>query len=85
MNCRELAELLLDFLDGELTEEFRARVCHHLAECPPCVIYMETYQITVTLSRQLSTPPLPEALAQRLQTLLRQCEQQAGQGQDGKG
>ena len=72
MNCRELAELLLDFLNNELPADFCERIRQHLAECPPCVIYLETYQITIKLSRQLTPPKLPEGLAQRLQAMLKQ-------------
>ena len=72
MNCRELTELLLDFLNDELPEDFCARIRQHLEECPPCVIYVETYQITIKLSRKLCAPPLPDGLARRLQALLQQ-------------
>ena len=59
MNCRELAELLCDFIDGDLTPEQRQHIEDHLCRCPPCVIYVETYRLTITMSRPslfLTTP-----------------------------
>ncbi len=72
MNCHELTELLLEFLDNELPEDFCARIREHLARCPPCVVYLETYRITIKLSSKLrhAPPPLPTAFAQRLQAML---------------
>jgi mycothiol system anti-sigma-R factor len=36
-NCIEAAELLYHYIDGELTEERRVLISHHLDECPPCL------------------------------------------------
>jgi anti-sigma factor RsiW len=66
MNCRELAELLIDFVAGELAAEQHRLVEQHLKECPPCVVYLQTYQITIRLTRQLPCGSLPPALAARL-------------------
>ena len=66
MTCRELAELLIDFVAGELGEEQAARLRKHMEECPPCVHYVATYQLTITITRQLPPAPLPPELLQRL-------------------
>ena len=42
MTCRELAELLIDFVSGDLTPEHRGRFEEHLGACPPCVAFLET-------------------------------------------
>jgi anti-sigma factor RsiW len=70
ITCRDLAELLLDFLDGSLPPEHRQRIEQHLERCPPCVVYLETYRITITLTRKLPCQPLPAELAHRLRTAL---------------
>lgn len=36
-HCYEAVEVLYHFLDGELTEERRATIAHHLDDCPPCL------------------------------------------------
>ncbi len=70
ITCRDLAELLLDFLDGSLPPEHQQRVEHHLQKCPPCVVYLETYRLTIQLTRKLPCQPLPTELAGRLRAAL---------------
>jgi mycothiol system anti-sigma-R factor len=35
-HCEETLAELSTYLDGELTEEVRAKIAHHLDDCPPC-------------------------------------------------
>lgn len=72
MTCRELAEQLLDFLSGELTQEYRAQVEEHICCCPHCEAFVHSYKITVTLTRKLPSRPLPSGLSQRLNNLLKE-------------
>jgi anti-sigma factor RsiW len=76
MTCRQFAELLIDFLSGELSPDHSARLHEHLKRCPPCVVYLETYQLTIKLTRRLPCEPLPDHLAQRLHTMLAQARQE---------
>jgi anti-sigma factor RsiW len=75
MTCRELAELLIDFVAGELPPEHHERVRQHLDRCPPCVTFVETYQITIRLTRQLPRHPLPPELERRLREALAELKQ----------
>jgi hypothetical protein len=75
MTCRELVEHLLDFVAEELTPEQRNLICEHLCQCPPCGVLVQTYQITIRLSRQLPRHPLPARLQEKLREALRQCGQ----------
>lgn len=70
ITCRELAELLLDFVAGELTPQMQEHIEQHLEWCPPCVTYVETYRMTIRLTRQLPCEPLPEELLTRLRAAL---------------
>ena len=70
VNCRELAELLIDFVSGECCPELRAEIEQHLKRCPPCVIYVETYRLTITMTRKLPPVPMPPQLADRLRQVL---------------
>lgn len=76
ITCRELVEKLLDFLAEELPPEHCERIREHLRQCPPCIAFVETYQITVTLSRRLPRHPLPPELEQRLRAALGKCGHQ---------
>ncbi|HZU36253.1 MAG TPA: zf-HC2 domain-containing protein [Gemmataceae bacterium] len=70
MTCRELIQLLIDFVSGELPPEHQALVQQHLQTCPPCVAYLQTYQHTIRLARQLPCQPLPPDLDRRLRAAL---------------
>jgi anti-sigma factor RsiW len=52
MTCRELADFLMDYLNGELTPEVRAAFDRHLSLCPNCVSYLAGYKTTVELGKQ---------------------------------
>jgi anti-sigma factor RsiW len=49
ISCRELVELVSDYLDGRLPEPVRVRFEDHLALCPGCVTYLEQIRATVRL------------------------------------
>jgi anti-sigma factor RsiW len=72
MTCRELVELLIDFVADELPPERRQHLEHHLQKCPPCLAYLETYQATIKLTRQLPCVPVPPELLERLRAALRE-------------
>ena len=76
MTCRELANLLIEYVSGELTPEHRQLLDNHLKLCPPCVTYVETYHLTIKLTRQLPDVPLPPQLVNKLKLML--CEMQKG-------
>jgi anti-sigma factor RsiW len=40
LSCKELVELVTEYLDGAMAEADRARFDEHLAICPPCVEYV---------------------------------------------
>jgi anti-sigma factor RsiW len=74
ITCRELCQLLIDFVADELSEEHRTLVEKHLCLCPPCVTYVETYKLTIQLTRQLPAGPVPDGLRERLLASLREIK-----------
>jgi anti-sigma factor RsiW len=53
--CREVVELLTAYLDGALSAQVRSSVESHLAECPPCDIFLDQLRSTIRLAGRL--PP----------------------------
>ncbi|MGH8982397.1 MAG: anti-sigma factor family protein [Acidimicrobiia bacterium] len=51
--CRELVELVTDYLEGELSRRERARVRRHLRGCPHCTGYLEQIRLTIRLTGRL--------------------------------
>lgn len=78
ITCRQLVELLIDFVSGDLDPDHCRHVEQHLCRCPPCVTYLETYKITIRLTRQLPPAPLPPELIARLRAAL-EAEQNRGE------
>jgi anti-sigma factor RsiW len=72
MTCRECAEFLSDYLDGELAAETVRIFEHHLSLCPNCVTYIEQLRITVRASQEafgdidVSEADVPEQLIQAI-------------------
>ena len=53
MPCRELVELVTDYLEDRLSPEDRARFEAHLAECDACRLYLEQFRQTIRVLGRL--------------------------------
>jgi anti-sigma factor RsiW len=71
MNCRELVESLIEYLDGELTPEEADLFRAHREKCPPCDCYVRTYQLTIHITRRLPPAPPPQRVLERLRQAVR--------------
>ena len=62
MPCRELVELISDYLEDRLSPIDRARFEAHLAECEACRTYLEQFRQTIRVLGRLPDESLsPEA------------------------
>ena len=52
LTCREMTDLLADYLDGSLSVAERHLFDEHLAGCPECIAYVRSYAETIRLARQ---------------------------------
>jgi anti-sigma factor RsiW len=72
MKCREFVEFLMEYLDGGLGESERSVFEGHVALCPACVNYLETYRETIRLGNSVCAseeevpPDVPEELVQAI-------------------
>jgi anti-sigma factor RsiW len=71
LGCRDIVELLDDYLDRALEGADAAALEAHLEDCRDCTAFLETYRGTVRASRHLSESQLPNELRQRLLGFLR--------------
>jgi anti-sigma factor RsiW len=66
LTCRELVELVTDYLEGGLSAHDRSRFEQHLALCEGCVAYMvqmrSTIRLAGTLREEHLQPRVREAL-----------------------
>jgi anti-sigma factor RsiW len=71
MTCRELADFIMDYLNGDLAPEVRSAFERHLTVCPNCVNYLATYRTTIDLSRRAFADDDDEAAFQMPEELVR--------------
>jgi anti-sigma factor RsiW len=57
--CKELVELLTDYLEDRLSPSVRTRFEIHLAYCAPCRVYLAQMRDTAKLTGGLSEASLP--------------------------
>ena len=64
--CRDLVELVTDYLEGALSEDEHRRFQQHIAGCDGCTAYLEqmreTIRLTGTLSERQISPDARAAL-----------------------
>jgi anti-sigma factor RsiW len=58
LTCRELVELVTDYLEGVLPQLERARFEDHLAGCGPCTKYLAQMRETLSLVGRLTEESL---------------------------
>jgi anti-sigma factor RsiW len=74
IECRQIAELLGDYLDGSLPRETRELIDFHIDGCAPCVAFLNTYRGTVDAARLLPDVVIPPELKKRLLTVLKSAK-----------
>jgi anti-sigma factor RsiW len=75
MNCREFTEFLHEYLFGNLPAEELAIFEEHLAECPWCTAYLDSYRKTIHLGRSAyaseNDPPPADAPEELIDAILK--------------
>lgn len=66
LSCKELVELVTEYLEGTLSPRDRSRFEEHLAICPGCVTYVEQMRQTISLLGRLTEESVPAAAEQEL-------------------
>lgn len=66
MPCRELVELVTDYLEDRLSPRDRERFEAHLADCDACRAYLEQFRQTVRVLGRLPEESLSADARERL-------------------
>ncbi len=62
LSCRELVELVTDYVEGALDRRTRSRFERHISRCPNCTAYLEQIRETIRLTGMLREDQLePQA------------------------
>jgi anti-sigma factor RsiW len=68
MRCKDLVEVITDYLEGALSPGDTLRFEEHLAVCEGCRNYLEQMRATIRLAGTLKTDSLPDGVREELLT-----------------
>lgn len=66
VRCREVVEVLTDYLEGALPVAQRAALEQHLLTCEPCVGYLEQMRTSIVLTGRLQEEDVPPQVMDRM-------------------
>ena len=72
--CSDTEHLLFEYIQDELTAETRQKLDKHLADCPGCLRYVQSYRKTIQATHEHGLPEvgMPLELQNRLKEFIRQ-------------
>ena len=73
-NCEQCVDLLLDYLEEALDDDTQSRLDEHLAVCPPCVSFLQTYRRSAEMTAALKNrrADIPSEVQERIRSFLNQ-------------
>jgi anti-sigma factor RsiW len=66
LTCKELVEIVTDYLEDKLPRDERRRLEQHLARCDGCSNYLDQMRETIRLVGRLSEDSIPPPARERL-------------------
>ena len=66
MSCKELVELVTDYLEGALSPADHRRFELHMSACEGCKLYIDQMRLTIKASGQLSEDSIDLAAKEEL-------------------
>jgi anti-sigma factor RsiW len=60
LTCRELVEVITDFVEGAMSDADRARFERHLGECAGCAAVMSQFRTTIEVTGRLTEDQVSE-------------------------
>ncbi len=83
MACKELVELVTEYLDGTLLPVDRQRFEDHLTDCSHCATYLDQMRQTIRTLGRLTEESLPEDAKQDLLRIFRDWKKEPPTGRTG--
>lgn len=71
LTCRDVIEILLDYLEGALGPGVAAALEGHLQDCAPCRAYLRTYRETRRLAGEAVRAEMPAEMPAEMKDRLR--------------
>lgn len=70
--CRDVGQLLYDYVEGALAADTNQQLERHLADCPGCIAFVKTYKQTARLSSGLRCEEIPPELQRKLRSFIKE-------------
>jgi anti-sigma factor RsiW len=70
MNCKELVEILGDYVDGSMPPALKEEFSEHLRKCETCLAFLRGYDRTRLLGRRIRPEEMPEELRLNLRSFV---------------
>jgi anti-sigma factor RsiW len=84
MACKELVELVTEYLEGTLPPADRLRFEEHLKDCPYCATYLDQIRQTIRTLGRLTEEDLSEDAKQGLLRIFRDWKKEPPTGHNGR-
>ena len=81
MDCNEVLELLVDYLDADARTELCHTIEDHLRGCRDCQLEVDTVRKTITLYQADREVPTPILVSARLQQVLARAYRELGESE----
>ena len=75
LTCKEVVELVTDYLENVLLPGLRKQLEEHVADCPGCTNYIEQVRLTVGMLHRLAQEPVFPETRQELLEVFRNWKQ----------
>ena len=76
INCHQLIDFCFDYIEGDLPDTEQLGFQRHLAQCPDCVVFFETYRRTPELTREALATEIPPSVKEAVRSFLRtRCDE----------
>jgi anti-sigma factor RsiW len=76
--CRQMVELITDYLEGALPRSQRRRFEAHIAGCEHCSEYLEQMRRTIRLTGRLRAEDLSPEMSEELTAVYRRWQAEGG-------
>ena len=72
ISCSQMVDYCMDYLAGSLPNDEKKNFDDHLASCPECVKFFDTYKKTPEISREALSLEMPDRVRNEVRSFLRQ-------------
>jgi anti-sigma factor RsiW len=71
LTCARGVDLLMDYLEGVLSDAAKESIDFHVAGCPRCLAFVKTYRETPKVLRAATVEEIPAETKRRLESFVR--------------